>query len=112
VKLFLTSDVHLGMKFAGYPGVQERLVQARFDALKRCVDIANEETCDLFVVGGDLFDRVSVAKRDIQRAASILAEFQGRLVAVLPGNHDHIIQWIRTQKHLLFINFTSSGKKE
>ncbi|MBW2122557.1 MAG: metallophosphoesterase, partial [Deltaproteobacteria bacterium] len=69
-------------------------MEARFDALKRCVDIANEEACDLFVVGGDLFDRVSVAKRETQRAASILAEFQGKLVAVLPGNHDHIIQWI------------------
>jgi len=79
--------------------------------LKRCVDIANEQACDPFVVGGDLFDRVSVAKRDIQRAASILAEFQGRLVTVLPTNHDHIIQWIRTQKYLLFINFASSGKK-
>ena len=32
------------------------------------------------------------AKRDIQRAASILAEFQGSLVAVLPGNHDYITQ--------------------
>ena len=67
-------------------------MEARFDVLKRCADIANEETCDLFVVGGDLFDRVSVAKRDIQRAASILAEFQGRLVTVLPGNHDYITQ--------------------
>ena len=92
MKIFLTSDVHLGMKFAGYPGVQERLVEARFDALKCCVDIANEEACDLFVIGGDLFDRVSVAKKDIQRAASILTEFQGRLVAVLPGNHDYITQ--------------------
>ena len=92
--------------------MQGRLVEARFDALKRCVDIANEKEYDLFVVGGDLFDRVSVAERDIQRAASILTEFQGRVVAALPSNHDHIIQWIRTQKYLLFINFTSSGKKE
>jgi len=38
--------------------------------------------------GGDLFHRVSVAKRDIQRAASILAEFQGRLVAVLRESHE------------------------
>ena len=60
--------------------------------MKRCVHIANEKACVLFVVGGDLFDRVSVAKRDIQRAASILAEFQGRLVAVLPGNPDYITQ--------------------
>ena len=41
--VFLISDIYLGMKFAGYPGVQERLVGARFDALKRCVDIPNEQ---------------------------------------------------------------------
>ena len=90
MKIFLTSDVHLGMKFAGYPSVQEKLIEARFEALKRCVDIANERECELFVVGGDLFDRVSVAKGDIKQAADILRDFQGRLVAVLPGNHDFI----------------------
>ncbi|MBW2059354.1 MAG: DNA repair exonuclease [Deltaproteobacteria bacterium] len=90
MKIFLTSDAHLGMKFAGYPSVQEKLVEARFEALKRCIDIANERECELFVVGGDLFDRVSVAKGDIKRAADILGDFQGRLVAVLPGNHDFI----------------------
>ncbi len=92
MRIFLTSDVHLGMKFAGYPSVQEKLIEARFETLKRCVDIANDRECDLFVVGGDLFDRVSVAKGDIQRAAEILGDFQGRLVAVLPGNHDFITQ--------------------
>lgn len=90
MKIFLTSDVHLGMKFAGYPSVQEKLVEARFESLKRCVENANNRECELFVVGGDLFDRVSVAKGDIQRAAEILDDFQGRLVAVLPGNHDFI----------------------
>lgn len=92
MRIFLTSDVHLGMKFAGYPSVQEKLIEARFEALKRCVDIANDQECNLFVVGGDLFDRVSVAKGDIQRAADILGDFQGRLVAVLPGNHDFVTQ--------------------
>ena len=53
--VFLISDIYLGMKFAGYPSVQERLVEARFDTLKRSADIANEEACDLFVVGGDIF---------------------------------------------------------
>ena len=90
MKIFHTADVHLGTKFAGYPSVQEKLIEARFEALKRCVDIANERECELFLVGGDLFDRVSVAKGDIKRAADMLGDFQGRLVAVLPGNHDFI----------------------
>jgi len=92
MKIFLTSDVHLGMKFAGYPSVQEKLIEARFEALKRCVHIANDQECDLVVVGGDLFDRVSVAKADINSAAEILDDFQGRLIAILPGNHDFATQ--------------------
>ncbi len=90
-KIFLCSDFHLGMKFAGYPdAARERLVEARFQALERAVREAGERAADLFVVAGDLFDRVSVARRDVERAARTLAGFPGRLVAVLPGNHDFL----------------------
>jgi exonuclease SbcD len=90
MKIFLTSDVHLGMKFAGYPDIRDRLVQARFDALQRCVGQANQNNCDAFIIAGDLFDRVNVAKKDVQKAAAILLEFEGNLTAVLPGNHDYV----------------------
>jgi exonuclease SbcD len=88
LKIFLTADVHLGMKFAGYPEVQKELSEARFGTLQSLVERANGEGCNLFLVAGDLFDRVSVPKEAILRAASILSEFQGELTAVLPGNHD------------------------
>jgi DNA repair exonuclease SbcCD nuclease subunit len=88
LKIFLTADVHLGMKFAGFPGVQRELSEARFGTLRRTVELANAEGCNLFVVAGDLFDRVSVPAETVVEAASILEEFQGELVAVLPGNHD------------------------
>ncbi len=52
--------------------------------------IANEKRADVFVVAGDLFESVSAAKRDVERAAGMLSEFQGKLVAVLPGNHDYL----------------------
>ncbi len=91
LKIFLTADVHLGMKFAGYvDGVRERLVEARFSTLENLVNMANGESCGMFVVAGDLFDRISVARKDVHRAAEILKEFQGRIVLVLPGNHDFI----------------------
>jgi len=90
LKIILTSDVHLGMKFSRYPEVQAELSEARFSTLERLVQRANEEKCNLFVVAGDLFDRVSVAKKDIIRAAQILGTFQGNLLTVLPGNHDYI----------------------
>ena len=90
LKIFLTSDVHLGMKFSGYPEVQTDLAEARFATLSRLVQRANEEHCNLFAVAGDLFDRVSVSKKDIIRAAQILGDFQGSLLTMLPGNHDYI----------------------
>jgi exonuclease SbcD len=88
LKILASADWHLGMKFAGYPGVQDKLAEARFLSLERLVDSANQRDCDLFLIAGDLFDRVSVGARDVKRAASLLNGFQGKLVAVLPGNHD------------------------
>ncbi len=90
LKIFHTSDIHLGMKFAGYPEVQTELSEARFKTLENLVNLANNEKCDLFIIAGDLFDRISVAKPDILRASQVLQDFQGRLVVVLPGNHDFI----------------------
>jgi exonuclease SbcD len=88
LKILAGADCHLGMKFAGYPNVQDKLAEARFLSLEQLVDRANRTGCALLLIAGDLFDRVSVSAGDVKRAADILGGFQGRLVAVLPGNHD------------------------
>ena len=88
LKILASADCHLGMKFAGYPSVQDKLAEARFLSLERLVDSANQADCALLLIAGDLFDRVSVGAKDVKRAAALLNGFQGRLVAVLPGNHD------------------------
>ncbi|MBN2552219.1 MAG: metallophosphoesterase [Spirochaetales bacterium] len=88
LKILASADYHLGMKFAGYPDVQGELAEARFLCLRSLVDTANELGCDLFLIAGDLFDRLSVSAGDIRRAADLLNDFHGRLAAVLPGNHD------------------------
>lgn len=90
LKILHTSDLHLGMKCAGYGDVEEQLREARFETLGRLVALANEKVCDLLVVAGDLFNKVDMPKRDINRAATSLNDFQGALVLVLPGNHDYI----------------------
>jgi DNA repair exonuclease SbcCD nuclease subunit len=82
IKIFCTSDLHLGMKFANYPdNIRQSLVEACFKTLEGLVEKANSEKCDLFVVAGDLFDRISVAKGDIARASQTLGEFQGQLAS-------------------------------
>ncbi len=91
MKIFLCSDFHLGMRFAGYPdAVRDRLVEARFQALEAAVREAGSRGADLLVVAGDLFDRVQASRRDVERAARTLAGFPGKLAAVLPGNHDFL----------------------
>lgn len=89
IKIFHTADLHLGMRFAGYPEIQNELINARYETLEKMVAIANKEECDLFVIAGDLFDRVTVKAKEISRAVKILNEFNGELVIVLPGNHDY-----------------------
>ncbi len=91
LKIFLTADVHLGMKYSGYPAnIQPCLIKARFDALRRCVKIANKNECDIFAVAGDLFDSRYIPHSDVIKAAQIIDGFEGRVAVVLPGNHDFI----------------------
>lgn len=90
LKIFHTGDIHLGMKFNRYGDeVKELLVEARFDVLERMVDKSNDLNVDLFVISGDLFNTIQVAKRDIHRTVTILNKFNGACVLVLPGNHDY-----------------------
>ncbi len=88
MRILAAADVHLGMKFSTFEEVSVQLSEARFAALDRCVQTANERMCELFVVAGDLFDRVTVSGSDITKAASILSGFEGAALLILPGNHD------------------------
>lgn len=90
LKIFHTGDIHLGMKFNNYiERVRESLSEARFLALENMIIKSNELNADLFIVAGDLFNTIQVAKKDINRTVKILDKFNGACVLVLPGNHDY-----------------------
>jgi len=90
IKIFHTGDLHLGMKFNNYAeGVKEALSQARFQSLEDMINKSNELNTDIFVIAGDLFNSIQVAKRDINRTVEIFNKFNGACVLVLPGNHDY-----------------------
>lgn len=89
VKIFVTGDNHFGRKYDRYPEVKDKLIQSRFDCLKDMIHKAESETCELFVVTGDLFDNINTVKvGDIKQVVDILAMFSGTVI-VLPGNHDY-----------------------
>ncbi len=79
------------MKFNKDPeDVKQRLIAARIDILKKLIDIANKKECNLFVIAGDLFDKITkISKRDINSVVKNLSEFSGECILVLPGNHDY-----------------------
>ena len=87
VRIFLTGDNHIGLKYASHEKA-EVLAQKRIDAFGPMVRRANGEGCDLFVIAGDLFDRTSgIGKKTIRELLDHLSGFRGTVV-VLPGNHD------------------------
>lgn len=90
IKIFHTSDNHLGMSFKKYPNnIRGRLINARMSSIRNMVDFANAHSVDLFVVAGDLFNSLNISEKLIIEAVSELKRFNGAAVLVLPGNHDY-----------------------
>ncbi len=90
LKILHTGDLHIGMKFNSYPElIRDQLIKARFNVLQTLVNKANNEQCNILAVAGDLFDKITVPKKDIEKALSILEGFAGDCILILPGNHDY-----------------------
>ena len=88
MKIFLTGDNHVGLKYASH-GASAILREKRTAAFENMVENANREQCDLFVIAGDLFENTySVSKREIKELLDMLSRFNGTVV-VIPGNHDY-----------------------
>jgi DNA repair protein SbcD/Mre11 len=89
LRILHTADNHIGLSFNQYPeATRERLVEERFASLERLVVTANERKAHFIVVAGDLFDKTTVTKAQVERAVKILGKFEGEAVLVLAGNHD------------------------
>lgn len=88
VKIFVTGDNHFGKPCNSYPEIKEKLIQSRFECLKEMINKAELDACELFVVTGDLFDKINIKVGDVKQVVDILAAFSGSVI-VLPGNHDY-----------------------
>ena len=91
VKIMVTGDNHIGLKYDKYTDVKNTLIEARFISLETLVKQANNEKCDLFIITGDLFDIQNVSKKNIKKVVEILSKFHNE-VYVLPGNHDFYVK--------------------
>lgn len=88
LRMFVTGDNHIGMKYASHPQAAV-LANGRIQAFEGMVRAANRENCHLFVITGDLFENTyGISKRDIKALLVTLSGFRGTVI-VLPGNHDY-----------------------
>lgn len=98
IKIFETGDIHIKENFRNYPEIREELIESRFRCLDDMVKKAEKEGCELFVITGDTFDKVSGIKVEyVKRTVNILASFGGT-VLVLPGNHDYYTEEAKVWK--------------
>lgn len=90
IRILHTADNHIGLPYRNYPeDVRKVLIEERLGALERLVETANSKQVHLFVVAGDLFDRLTVAADVVRRTIDLLKGFHGEAVLLLPGNHDY-----------------------
>jgi len=89
LRILHTADNHIGLSFNQYPpAARERLLEERFTSLERLVTTGNDRKAHYLVIAGDLFDKTTVTKAQIERAVKILTKFEGEAALVLAGNHD------------------------
>lgn len=98
MKILHTADQHLGLSFSKHAEASARLSKARYECLDKLVTTAIDKEADLLTISGDLFDRTSMKKQDIQKTVQAINRFNG-IALVLPGNHDYITEDSDLWKH-------------
>ncbi|KPQ29697.1 MAG: DNA repair exonuclease [Marinobacter excellens HL-55] len=83
-----TADWQMGRSYSRFDSEDgAALVEARFQAIEKLAQLANEHQCDAVLVAGDVFDAQTVSDRTLRRVFNATQGFAGPWV-MLPGNHD------------------------
>jgi DNA repair exonuclease SbcCD nuclease subunit len=85
-----TADWHIGKPFGSLPSEQAaKLRGARLDAIEALAEHARAGAASTVLVAGDLFDRPSLADRELRAPLAQMAAHANLVWHVIPGNHDH-----------------------
>ncbi len=93
-KILFVSDVHIGIRYPYHIDLRTGISQRTMDfviALKRVVIYAIDNGIDIFVICGDLFDRVSIGPTLLRIVRELIWQplIQSDIpVIVIGGNHD------------------------
>ncbi len=88
MKFLHTADLHLDSAFCASSASEGAARRERQrTVLKKIFLLASQESCDMILIAGDLFDGTFVAPETRQLCIRLFAEFGGPVV-IAPGNHD------------------------
>ncbi len=90
VRFIHTADWQIGMQAAHTEQAAERVQEARLEAARRVVELAQEHDVDFLVLAGDTFEHNAVDRVTVQKVADILERFS-KPSFILPGNHDPLV---------------------
>jgi len=91
VRLLHTADWQIGHRAPEVPDVAARVREARLEAARAVVALANGHGADALVLAGDTFEDHFVEERLVTQVLEIL-DASTAPVFVLPGNHDALTQ--------------------
>ena len=85
-----SADWQIGKPYARVsdPDKRARLRQVRLDAIDRIAQQVNQQSAQLLVVAGDLFDSPTPSSSDVSAVCAAIGAIPCP-VLVIPGNHDH-----------------------
>ncbi len=113
MRLLHTGDLHLDSAFCSYGAKDaENQREAGRDLLRRIFECAKNESCDMMLIAGDLFDSKFVTPESAELFCSLVEKYDIPVV-LSPGNHDFYFEnsfYTKAQKRLgdRFTLFTSS----
>ena len=88
MKILHTGDLHLDSPFSSEDIIgSEKRREAQRNTFKRIMALAEEESCDLVLIAGDLFDSEYVSPDTEKLITRLFAEARFPIV-IAPGNHD------------------------
>lgn len=88
MRLLHTADWQLGRRYGQFDSEPAAiLADARFSTISSINQLAQEQSVDVILVAGDVFDSNQLSDADILRGFSMICESPCPIV-LLPGNHD------------------------
>lgn len=83
-----TADWHLGTSFVRFPDHAEQLRTEQLEMLARMTGICREQSVNLLLIAGDLFDVPCPPAALVKQVRDLLAQISETQIVISPGNHD------------------------